>query len=119
MRQAKRAGFDDLQRDYAALKARWGGFAGYDRIVGTEPNNALLASITAYSKLVPGFEKLLGEAGGNLPRFYAEVRRVAALPLKERCAGLSIKPATEVAVDAAAVPVLNPKTRAPANSEAC
>lgn len=88
MREAKRAGFDELRRDYAALKARWGGYAGYDRILGTVPGNALLASITAYSRYVPGFEKMIEAAGGDLPRFYAAVKDLAKRPKKERCAAL-------------------------------
>ena len=85
MREAKRAGFAQLQADYAALKGRWGGFAGYDRIMGASPGNALLASISAYSKFVPGFERMLEAEGGNLPRFYAAVKEVARLPKAERC----------------------------------
>ncbi len=85
MRVAKREGFEELRREYAALKARWGGFAGYDRIMGAAPGNALLASITAYSKYVPGFEKMIDAEGGDLPRFYAAVKQVAKLPKKERC----------------------------------
>ncbi|MBS0338069.1 MAG: aminopeptidase [Proteobacteria bacterium] len=89
MRAAKREAFAQFLRDYAALKAGWGGFAGYDRIVGAAPGNALLASITAYSKYVPAFEKMLEAEKGDLPRFYAAVKRLAALPEKERCAALS------------------------------
>ena len=85
MREAKRAGFEELRREYAALKARWGGFAGYDRIMGKDPGNALLASITAYSKFVPGFEKMIEAAGGDMPRFYAAVKELAKQPKKERC----------------------------------
>ncbi len=83
-RAKKRSAFDELKRKYAALKARWGGFSGYDRILGNEPNNALLVSLSAYSKFVPGFERMLEEAGGDLPRFYAAVKRVAALPADQR-----------------------------------
>jgi predicted aminopeptidase len=38
--------------------------------------------------LVPAFERLLAQAGGDLPRFYAEVRRLAALPAAERAEAL-------------------------------
>jgi predicted aminopeptidase len=89
MRIAKREAFDLFLQDYAALKVAWGGFAGYDRIVGAAPGNALLASITAYSKYVPGFERTLDAEGGDLAKFYAAVKRLAALPDKERCAALS------------------------------
>ncbi len=94
-RAKKRAAFDELKREYAGLKDRWGGFSGYDRILGAEPNNALLVSLNAYSKFVPGFERILGEAGGDLPRFYAAVKRIAALPEQERsrCLGAQAAPA--------------------------
>ena len=92
MRQAKLAGFEELMRDYAKLKKKWGGFAGYDRIIGPEPSNALLASITAYSKFVPGFERMLEAEGGNMPRFYAAVKQLSKLPKKERCRLLTTAP---------------------------
>lgn len=88
-RAAKAEAFAQFLRDYAALKAGWGGFAGYDRIVGTAPGNALLASITAYSKYVPGFERMLEAEKGDLEKFYAAVKKLAAFPQKERCAALS------------------------------
>lgn len=92
MRAAKRAEFDALLREYAALKARWGGFAGYDRIVGASPGNALLASINAYTRFVPGFERLLEAEGGDLPRFYAAVKEIADLPKEQRCRRLNAAP---------------------------
>ncbi len=85
MREAKRAGFDELRREYEALKKRWGGYSGYDRIMGASPGNALLASITAYSKFVPGFENMIEAVNGDMPRFYAAVKELAKLPQKERC----------------------------------
>jgi predicted aminopeptidase len=89
---AKRAGkrqiFDALREDYADLKDSWGGFAGYDRYFASELTNAHLAAIGAYNVLVPAFDALLAEAGGDLPRFYEEVRRLAGLPKDERDAQL-------------------------------
>ncbi len=83
MRERKRAEFDALKQDYAALKRRWGGFAGYDRFIEA-PNNALLASMAAYTERVPAFERLLEREGGNLARFYARVGELAALAKDER-----------------------------------
>jgi predicted aminopeptidase len=94
MREAKRAGFEELMRDYAALKRRWGGYSGYDRIIGTTPSNALLASITAYSKYVPGFERMLEEEGGSLPHFYVAVKKLSKLSKKERCRILTTAPSS-------------------------
>lgn len=48
------------------------------------PNNALLAAFATYTQLVPAFERLLAEQGGDLERFYAAVRELAAKPRAER-----------------------------------
>ena len=52
-------------------------------------NNALFGAQAAYDELVPAFEALFEresqKAPGNpWPRFYAAVRRIAALPAAER-----------------------------------
>ena len=94
LREAKRAGFEELMRDYAGLKRRWGGFSGYDRIIGATPGNALLASITAYSKYVPGFERILDAGGGSLPHFYETVKKLSKLSKQERCRILTTAPSS-------------------------
>ena len=69
-----------LRADYAALKAdRWGGYAGYDRWFAAA-NNASFGVLASYTALVPAFERLFEREGRDFPRFYAEVRRLAALP---------------------------------------
>jgi predicted aminopeptidase len=86
--EAKRAGkrrlFAGLKAEYAELRASWGGFAGYDRFFAQDLTNAHLAAIGAYNALVPGFDAALARAGGDLPRFYDEVRRLARLPKDRR-----------------------------------
>jgi predicted aminopeptidase len=57
--------------EFARLRAEYGS------IVPLEPNNAFLVSISVYTQLVPGFERLLAESGGNLPAFYKRVRQLA------------------------------------------
>jgi predicted aminopeptidase len=52
--------------------------AQYPGAVPAEPNNAFLASIALYTELVPGFERLLAENGGDLQKFYARVRQLAS-----------------------------------------
>ena len=79
MRMHKRAAFEALQRDYRALKASWGGFAGYDRWFAQTPNNALLATVSIYTGHVAAFEALLREQGGDLRKFYAAVKALARL----------------------------------------
>lgn len=65
-------------QEFAALRAEYGG------IVPVEPNNAFLVSIAVYTELVPSFERLLAEAGGDLPAFYRRVRQLAKMEKAER-----------------------------------
>ena len=78
-----------MRAEYAALKAGpWGGYAGYDRWFA-EANNASFGVLASYTSLVPAFERLFEREGRDFPRFYAEVRRLAALPTAERYAALA------------------------------
>ena len=84
MRERKRAIIDELEAEYLALKAGWGGYAGYDHWFAHKPNNAQLASVGIYTQLVPAFEALLEREGRDLARFYAVVKELAAAPKDER-----------------------------------
>jgi predicted aminopeptidase len=64
LRVRKRDEWEQLRARYPKLPA--------------EPNNALLASVAIYTALVPEFERLLADAGGDLKRFYETVRVLAA-----------------------------------------
>jgi len=68
MREKKKAELDSL-----AAK-----LAGQERYRGLMPNNAFLASYATYTQLVATFEHLLQEEGGDLERFYARVKSLAA-----------------------------------------
>ncbi len=73
-----------LQAEYARLKVgRWGGFSGYDGWFA-RANNASFGVLAAYNELVPNFERLFEREGRDFKRFYAEVKRLAALPQAER-----------------------------------
>lgn len=84
MRERKAALFAELEREYERLKAAWGGFAGYDGWFARKPNNAQIASVAIYTQQVPAFQALLEREGGDLGRFYAAVRKLAALDKEER-----------------------------------
>ncbi|HET7795052.1 MAG TPA: aminopeptidase [Rhizobacter sp.] len=87
-RRAKAERFARLRADFAVMKAeRWNGFSGYDRWFETA-NNASLGVLAAYNELVPQFERLFEREGSDFERFYAEVKRIAALPMAERRATL-------------------------------
>lgn len=89
---AKRAGkvelMMQLRADYAEMKRdRWGGFSGYDGWFA-RANNAAFGVLAAYNELVPNFERLFEREGRDFDRFYAEVKRLAALPQDQRRAQL-------------------------------
>jgi predicted aminopeptidase len=83
-RERKNQLFEQLKLDYAKLKTGWGGYAGYDKWMGQALNNAHLALVATYREQVDNFQSLLTRLNGDLPAFYQEVERIAALPLKER-----------------------------------
>lgn len=83
-RERKQQLFAELRRDYEQLRKGWGGFTGYDRFFAQDLTNAHLAAVGAYNDLVPAFDALLAQSGGDFPKFYVEVKRLAALPKGER-----------------------------------
>ena len=88
-RAAKAVRMAALRAEYAALKAgAWDGYAGYDPWFQSA-NNASLGVLAAYNELVPQFERLFEREGRDFARFYAEVKRIAALPQAERRATLA------------------------------
>jgi predicted aminopeptidase len=65
MLEQKRGEWQRLRQSYPGIPA--------------EPNNAFLASIAAYTELVPAFERLLAESG-SLEAFYRRAKALAAKP---------------------------------------
>ena len=92
MREKKRAAFASLRASFARLKAAWGGHAPFEAWFDEDLNNAQLASIATYFTCVPGFERELQAAGGDLTVFYARVRALAKLDQKTRDAMVCGKP---------------------------
>jgi predicted aminopeptidase len=54
MRIAKDREFGRVKFEYAQLRARWGGYAGYDAWFGRALNNAHLAAVATYRGLRAG-----------------------------------------------------------------
>ena len=97
-----------MRADYDAMKnGKWGGYKGYDRWFAAA-NNAALGAQAAYDDQVGAFERLFAAQGGDFDRFYAEVKRMAALPRKERDAAMA--PYRDPVPEAA--PVVAPATPA-------
>jgi predicted aminopeptidase len=83
----KRQAMQEFRDAYARLRASWGGdparWRGYDRWV-EQANNAAFGAQAAYDELVPGFEALFRQNGGDWKRFYDAAKQLAALPKEER-----------------------------------
>jgi predicted aminopeptidase len=87
-RSAKAELMANMRSAYSAMKAqRWAGYAGYDAWFAGA-NNAHFGVLSAYNEWVPAFERLFEQQGADFSRFYAEVKRLAALPKEQRRAAL-------------------------------
>jgi predicted aminopeptidase len=94
----KKAAMDDFRQRYATLRASWSGprQGAYDGWV-TRANNAMFGAQAAYDELEPAFEALFEREGRDWPRFYAAVKRLAALPKVERDQALNAAEASSTA----------------------
>ena len=107
----KAALYAGMRADYEALKRdHWNGYKGYDHWFATA-NNAALGAQAAYDDQVGAFERLFVVQGSDFDRFYAEVKRIAALPKPERDATMAT-----YRVEPEPTPVVAPATPAPAVS---
>ena len=97
----------NFRQRYAALKAEWAAagtpFDGFDPWVA-QANNAFFGIQAAYDELVPGFEALFAQVGGDWPRFHAAVRDLTRQPKAERQAQLRTLADTATARDEATSP---------------
>jgi predicted aminopeptidase len=73
-----------LRQAYDLQKQAWGGYAGYDAWFERPLNNARFASIATYYELLPAFEALLHDVGGDMERFHVASRELAALSAGKR-----------------------------------
>jgi predicted aminopeptidase len=82
--QQKQQVLTELKEHYAALKANWGGYTGYDRWFARPINNAQLNTVAAYYDLVPEFRRLLERHQGNLGKFYETCEGLAKMKDKDQ-----------------------------------
>ena len=104
-----------MRADYEVLKRdKWNGYKGYDHWFATA-NNAAIGAQAAYDDQVGAFVRLFAAEGSDFDRFYAEVKRIAALPKPERDAVMARyrEPPRPVPV---AAPVVAPATPASASA---
>jgi predicted aminopeptidase len=87
-RAGKAAAFAQMRAEHEAMKAAANGAPVFDRWFAAGANNAGIAAVALYEDRVPEFRALLAAEGGDLPRFYARVKAIAALPKAGRDAAL-------------------------------
>jgi predicted aminopeptidase len=78
-RSRKQHEFGELKLEYTRLRLQWNGYGGYDRWFDRTLSNAHLVSAATYYGCVPGLQRVLSEAGGDLRRFYDEAKRLARM----------------------------------------
>lgn len=84
MRRRKAQRFERLANDFKQLSAAWRAHAPYQGFFAQALNNAHLASVATYNRCVPGIERLLREAGGDLPQFYQQMRALVEKSAAQR-----------------------------------
>jgi predicted aminopeptidase len=58
--------------------------SGYESWIAAGLNNAHLAAVSTYFDCIPGFQRLLAENDGDLPRFYAAAQALGKGPREHR-----------------------------------
>lgn len=94
-RKGKQQAFRELRARFEVLKKSWGGGeTPYDAWLSKPLNNARLSAIATYNKWVPAFEAMLKANGGDLEKFYSQVKRLGKMPPEKRIKTLKAYMAT-------------------------
>nr|WP_281251764.1 aminopeptidase [Prosthecobacter debontii] len=89
-RQIKQETFTRLRSRLEQFNRRQGGTLKLDRWFKTPVNNARLNTAAAYHDLVPAFEKVLKECGGDLEAFLKQMEGMRAMPPRVRRSQLKL-----------------------------
>jgi predicted aminopeptidase len=71
--------FGELKEAYAALRATWGGYDGYDAWMSHGLNNAKLSSLVTYREHVQALENLFDAVDGRFATFLGLARAIGRL----------------------------------------
>jgi len=83
--------FSELLREFNQLKNANKALSSYDQWFGLQMNNALLATISTYTKHVPKFRSLLARQGGDMEVFYSAVQDIGKLTKRDRYSALQVR----------------------------
>ncbi len=84
MRREKTGLQEQMRVEYQALKAEWGGKAGYDGWFSRSLNNAQLTTVGSYNDLAPQLREILRQVGNDLPAFYERMRELSRMSPERR-----------------------------------
>ena len=76
--------FDELRTEFADLKTGDPELSLYDSWISQPLNNALLATVSIYSQLVPAFQTILAQNDQDMNKFFDAVTKISKLPKEER-----------------------------------
>lgn len=76
--------FDELRDEFLRLKTEKPEFSVYDRWFAQHLNNALLATVSIYTQLLPAFQSILMQHDKDMERFFDAVTKISKLPRNER-----------------------------------
>ena len=79
-----------LHKEFNYLKSVNKELSNYDKWFELQMNNALLATISTYTKFVPEFRSLLLRQGNDMELFYSAVRDISKLTKRERYSILQV-----------------------------
>ncbi len=84
LRDQKQSTLSRLRQRALALDARHGGSLKIERWFAKPVNNARLATVSSYYEMLPGFEALLKQNGGDLEHFMADIGAMRSLKHDDR-----------------------------------
>ena len=84
LRRQKKEILDGMLAEFARLKRDWNGDPDYDGWFKHPINNSHLNSVAAYYDLVPAFEQLLADNGGDMEKFYQAAEQLSKKAKPER-----------------------------------
>ena len=84
LQETKQAIIERFRQRAVAMDRKQGGTMKIERWFAKPVNNARLATLSTYYELLPGFEALLRQNGGDLERFFKEVEAMKHLPHRAR-----------------------------------
>jgi predicted aminopeptidase len=79
-----------LRIKYQSKRQEWGGYSGYDTWFSDGLNNAKMASVASYNKLVPGFKSIFTQENGRFLNFYGRIEELSKTSKVARDAVLNL-----------------------------